>query len=153
MIEERLKEEDVKNGVLFDGFPRTIPQGEALGELFEKIGRKIAMVIYISVHDDEVVERITGRYVCLDCGAPYHIKYKPMKVDGVCDYCGGRVVARVDDNEETIRKRIEVYREQTMPLIRYYEKKGILRKIDGVGEIGAISRLIFKEIDSLLGRV
>ncbi len=150
MIEDRLKQDDVKNGVLFDGFPRTIPQGEALTDLYKKINREIAMVIRIILPEEDIVERITGRRSCLDCGAPYHVKFKPTKVEGVCDNCkGNRVIARADDCEETVKERVEVYKKQTQPLVEYFRNQNILWEIRGDEAIDAITEKIFKKLKEL----
>ncbi len=126
LIKERIKREDCKKGFLFDGFPRTIPQAEAL----EKISN-IDKVINLKVEDEVAIERLSGRRTCKGCGALYHIIYLPPKRERICDRCGGELIIREDDKKEAILKRLEVYREETQPLIKYYRKKGLLIIIDG----------------------
>ena len=126
IIKERIKREDCKKGFLLDGFPRTIPQAEAL----EKISN-IDKVIKLKIGNEVAIERLSGRRTCRDCGAMYHIIYLPSKKEGICDRCGGELIIREDDREEAALKRLEVYREETRPLIEYYGKKGLLAIIDG----------------------
>jgi Adenylate kinase (EC 2.7.4.3) len=123
IIEERLKKDDTKNGFILDGFPRTIPQAVALDELFQKINTQNYKVIWLDVPDEEIVKRISGRRTCKNCQAVYNIYFNPPKVDGICDVCGGELFIREDDKEEKVKKRLEVFREQTLPLIDYYQKK------------------------------
>jgi adenylate kinase len=127
IIKERLAEDDCKNGFILDGFPRTIPQAEAL----DAMGVRIDKVIEISVDDETIIGRMSGRRVCQKCGASYHMKNKPPKNDGVCDSCGSDLVQRKDDAPETVLDRLDVYHTQTEPLKNYYAKKGILRVADG----------------------
>ncbi len=126
LIKERIKREDCKKGFLLDGFPRTIPQAETL----EKISR-IDKVIKLKIENEVAIERLSGRRTCKDCGAMYHIIYISPKREGICDRCGGELIIREDDRKEAILERLEVYREETRPLIRYYDKKGLLVIIDG----------------------
>ncbi len=135
LIEEVMPE---GGGVIFDGFPRTIAQAEALERMLERKGLHLDMVIFFDVDDDVVVERLSGRRVCPNCGAVYHIKYNPPKEDEICDRCGTRLIQREDDREEVVRNRLAVYREQTAPLIEYYERKGILIKLDASKDIGEV---------------
>ncbi len=132
LIEEVLPEE---GGVILDGFPRTITQAEALDQMLERKGLKLSRAILFDVDDDVVVERLSGRRVCPNCGAVYHIKYRPPKNDEICDICGAQLVQREDDREEVVRRRLEVYRKQTAPLIDYYETKGILIRLDATKDI------------------
>lgn len=125
LVRERLGQPDAQTGYILDGFPRTIPQAEAL-EAFQKLDA----VVDFSIDDPLVIERLTGREICKSCGAIYHVKNMPSKVKGVCDKCGGPTYTRPDDSLESIKNRLEVYREQTEPLIAYYRKKKILRMID-----------------------
>ena len=147
MVEERLKQPDCEKGFILDGFPRTVPQAEALDKLLEKMGKKIDYAILIDVPDEELVKRLTGRRTCKKCGMMYHVMFKPPKEEGKCDVCGGELYQRADDNEETVRNRLKVYHEQTEPIIAYYEKKGVLHRIDGMGSIDEI----FNRIVQLLG--
>ncbi len=144
MVEERLKQPDCEKGFILDGFPRTVPQAEALDKLLEKIGKKIDYAICIDVPDDELVKRLTGRRTCKNCGMMYHVIFKPPKEEGKCDVCGGELYQRADDNEETVRNRLKVYHEQTEPIIQFYEKKGVLHRIDGMGSIDEIFDRIVK---------
>ena len=131
LVKERLSKSDCKNGFLLDGFPRTIPQAEALEEISKEIGREIKYVIDIETSREELVRRICGRRVCKKCGAPYHIINIKPKVDGICDICGGELVQRPDDNEEALMTRLDHYEKQTKPLLEYYEKKGLLHTFSG----------------------
>ncbi len=144
MVEERLKQPDCEKGFILDGFPRTVPQAEALDKLLEKMGKKIDYAILIDVPDEELVKRLTGRRTCKKCGMMYHIVFKPPKEDNKCDVCGGELYQRADDNEETVRNRLKVYHEQTEPIIQYYEQKGVLHRIDGIGSIEEIFDRIVK---------
>ena len=131
LVKERLSKDDCANGYLLDGFPRTIPQAEALEKLTKEIGREIEYVINIDTPKEELVKRICGRRVCKKCGAPYHIINVKPKVDGVCDICGGELIQRPDDNEEALNTRLEAYTKQTKPLLDFYEKKGLLTNFSG----------------------
>ncbi len=143
IIEERLSEPDAQKGFILDGFPRTIPQAEALDQLLEEKGMTLSAVFLFNAGKETILERLTGRRVCRNCGALYHIKYSPPKVEGVCDKCGGELYQRDDDKEETILRRLEVYRKQTAPLIDYYKKKGILFELDANKD----SKEVFAEIE------
>ena len=131
LVKERLSQDDCKNGYLLDGFPRTIPQAEALEKISKEIGREIKYVINIDTPKEELVKRICGRRVCKVCGAPYHLINVKPKIDGVCDICGGELVQRPDDNEEALNIRLEAYNKQTKPLLEFYEKKGLLTSFNG----------------------
>lgn len=131
LVKERLSKDDCANGYLLDGFPRTIPQAEALEVLTKEIGREVNYVINIDTPKEELVSRICGRRVCKKCGAPYHIVNVKPKVDGVCDICGGELVQRPDDNEEALSIRLEAYNKQTKPLLDFYAKKGLLKTFSG----------------------
>jgi adenylate kinase len=147
IIEERLKKDDSKKGFILDGFPRTVPQAIALDELFEKLGIRDYKIIWLDVPDEEILKRMSGRRTCKSCQSVYNIYFNPPKVEGICDICGGELVIREDDKEEKVRKRLEVFREQTMPIIDYYQKKNRkITKIDGVGKLEQIKEKIKYEI-------
>jgi adenylate kinase len=148
LIAERLDQgDDESEGYIFDGFPRTIAQAEALDRLLAERGKTLDRVIEIEVDDDALVKRIAGRFACAKCGEGYHDLYKQPKVPGVCDRCGGTdFVRRKDDNEEVVRARLEAYHAQTAPLIGYYKKQGKLRAVDGMADIGTVA----EEIDQAL---
>ncbi|MBR2294201.1 MAG: adenylate kinase [Clostridiales bacterium] len=142
MVEDRLSQDDCKNGYILDGFPRTIAQAEALDEMLAKTGTKIDAVLSIIVDDDIIKERVTSRRVCEACGASFNTKHKPTKVEGVCDLCGGKVVQRADDNEETVAARLETYYKNTRPLIDFYEKKGLIIEGDNGKDSDICIRMI-----------
>ncbi len=144
IVEERLSKPDCEKGFILDGFPRTVPQAEALDKILEKMGKRIDYVINIVVPAEEILKRLTGRRTCKKCGAMYHVIFNPPKKEGVCDKCGGELYQRDDDKEETIRKRLEVYEQQTAPLVEYYKKKGVLYDIDGTKGINEIFEDILK---------
>jgi adenylate kinase len=131
MFVERLQQGDTGDGFVLDGFPRTIPQAEALEKELEKLGRRITAVLLIDVPDEVLVERISGRRVCVKAGHNYHVKYDPPKHDEVCDQDGSRLIQRDDDKPEVVRERLRTYHEQTEPLIDYYDDRGLLRRFDG----------------------
>ena len=126
MVEDRLAQDDCVKGYILDGFPRTLAQAEALDEMLAKQGGAIDAVLSIVVDDETIKDRVSGRRVCEKCGASYNVKFKPTKAEGVCDICGGKVVQRADDNEETVAARLDTYYKNTQPLIDFYEKKGII---------------------------
>ena len=143
IIAERLKEEDATDGFILDGFPRTIPQAEALQDILQELGRHIDHVVSIEVEDEELVTRLTGRRMCKACGESFHVVFNPPSREGVCDRCSGELYQRDDDKEETIRQRLAVYSAQTQPLIAYYGEQGKLRQIEGTGSIEDIfSRIL-----------
>lgn len=142
LVKERLSKDDCANGFLLDGFPRTIPQAEALEALSKEIGREITHVIDIETPKEELVRRICGRRVCKKCGAPYHIINIKPKVDGICDICGGELVQRPDDNEEALTVRLDAYVKQTKPLLEFYDKKGLLTTFDGSDSSDLTPKLI-----------
>ena len=133
IIEERLKAKDCNAGFILDGFPRTIPQAEALQPILTRIGKKIDCVINIEVDPEELVRRLTGRRTCKHCGAMFHILFQPPKKEEICDRCGGTLYQRADDKEETIRTRLKEYEKQTAPLIQYYQGKKTIRSVQGLG--------------------
>ncbi len=146
IVKERLSKPDCEKGFILDGFPRTVPQAEALDKILEEMGKRIDYVINIVVPDEEILKRLTGRRTCKKCGAMYHVIYNPPKQEGVCDKCGGELYQRDDDKEETIKNRLKVYAEQTAPLVDYYRKKGVLVDIDGTKSINEIFEDILKAL-------
>lgn len=144
ILKDRIAGDDCKNGFILDGFPRTVPQAEAL----EKMGVVIDKVVEIFVPDEKIEQRLSGRRVCEACGASYHVDYKPSKVDGVCDKCGGKTVQRKDDQPETIKERLRVYHEQTAPLKDYYAKRGKLTVVEGQEEVADTTKLTLKAIEA-----
>ncbi len=131
LVVDRLKQDDCKKGYILDGFPRTIPQAEALTAALAKDNDAIDYALEIFLEDQAIIDRMSGRRVCKSCGATYHVVNIPPKKDGVCDECDGELIVRDDDAPETVKKRLDVYHEQTAPLIDYYKKQGILKVIDG----------------------
>ena len=161
LVMDRIQQDDCKNGFILDGFPRTIPQAEALTAALEKIGQKMDYAIDVDVPDENIVNRMSGRRACLNCGATYHIVSIPTKVEGICDRCGSPVVLRdddkpepvhnplraYDDQPETVQKRLSVYHEQTQPLIDYYKAQNILKTVDGTQPM----EKVFADIVAILG--
>ena len=141
LISERIDQADAKNGYILDGFPRTVPQAEALDTMLSQKGQKLDHVIEMKVVDDVLVERICGRYSCAKCGAGYHDSFQKPKVAGVCDGCGGtEFKRRADDNAETVKTRLAQYHAQTAPILPYYQGKGILKSVDGMADIAEVTR-------------
>ena len=147
LVIDRVGQDDCKDGYILDGFPRTIPQAECLDAALEKRGEKVDFAIDVEVPDENIVNRMSGRRACVGCGATYHIKYNPTKVDGVCDACGEKLVLRDDDKPETVQKRLGVYHDQTQPLIDYYTKSGVLKEVDGTVDMEDV----FQAIVEILG--
>lgn len=140
MIASRIDQDDCKNGFILDGFPRTVPQAEALDEMFAEKGMNLDHVIEFQVDDEEMVTRITGRYSCSKCGAGYHDSFQKPATEGVCDKCGStEFTRRADDNEETVRGRLKAYHDQTAPIVAYYSGKGNLTSIDGMAAIEEVT--------------
>lgn len=131
IVRERLAEADCANGFLLDGFPRTVFQAEALDDILTKLGTQLDVALNIDVDSEALIGRITGRRMCRNCGKPYHVTFSPSKVEGRCDVCGGELYQRDDDKEETVRKRLEVYNTQTLPLLDYYQAKGLVINVNG----------------------
>ena len=146
LVVDRLEKDDCKNGYILDGFPRTIPQAEALTAALKEKGTAIDYALDIEMKDEEIIERMAGRRVCAKCGATFHTVNIPPKVEGVCDNCGGQLELRDDDKPETVKKRLGVYHEQTAPLIEYYKNQGILHEIDGTLGIQGVAEAIAKVI-------
>ncbi|MBE3597227.1 MAG: adenylate kinase [Hydrogenibacillus sp.] len=147
IVRERLTEADARNGFLLDGFPRTVPQAEALEAMLRDIGRAIDRVLYIDVPHDILVRRLTGRRICRQCGATYHLEFNPPKNPGVCDRCGGALYQRDDDKPETVETRLHVNREQTAPLLDFYRARRLLAVIDGLGAIDDVFRRLRAAIE------
>ena len=138
MLLERIHKEDCKNGYILDGFPRTIPQAEALKEALAKKNEKIDLALDVEATDELIIKRMAGRRTCPACGAIYHIVTLPPKTEGICDRCGADLIQRKDDNEETVKNRLKIYHEITEPLISYYKKEGILEEIDGAEDLDKV---------------
>lgn len=147
LVVDRLNQEDCAKGCVLDGFPRTIPQAEALDKALTDMGETLDYVINIEVPDENIVKRMSGRRACTECGATYHIAHAPTKNEGICDNCHGKLILRDDDKAETVQKRLNVYHEQTQPLIEYYTDKKILVTVDGTIDIEDV----FAEIVKVLG--
>jgi adenylate kinase len=146
IVRERLSKDDCERGFLLDGFPRTVPQAEALEGILSELNKKIDFVLNIEVDDSILLERLTGRRICKSCGATYHLVFNPPKEEGTCDRCGGELYQRADDNAETVQNRLDVNMAQSKPLLDFYSEKGYLRNIDGQREISEV----FNDIESLL---
>jgi|WetSurMetagenome_2_1015567.scaffolds.fasta_scaffold19863_7 adenylate kinase len=147
IVKDRLQEPDTAKGFLMDGFPRTIPQAEALDKALETLDRAISKTVVLLVDEDLLIKRLTGRRICRSCQTPFHVYFNKAKVEGVCDKCGGELYQRDDDTEATVRNRLEVYRAQTEPLIGYYDAQGVVVRIDGAQE----PEQTFADIVSALG--
>ncbi|HEO63985.1 MAG TPA: adenylate kinase [Candidatus Omnitrophica bacterium] len=139
---ERLKKEDASGGFILDGYPRTKPQAAVFDEMLKKSGMSLDIVIYMETSKNIIVKRLTGRRICSKCGANYHITNIPPKKEGVCDACGGKLIQRDDDSEQTVLKRIKIYNEQTAGLIDYYQDKGLLCKVSGDLEVDKLNRVL-----------
>lgn len=146
IVRDRLKAPDCREGFILDGFPRTIPQAEALDRVVRELGREITAVLSLEVDEAALMERLGGRRTCLGCGAMYHVTFHPPGAEGTCDKCGGKLVQRDDDKEETIRTRLENYKKSTEPLIGYYKGTGKIRSVQASGEIDAIYNTIVKQL-------
>ena len=147
MLLERIHEADCTNGYVLDGFPRTIPQAESLTKALAERGEAVDYAVNVDVPDENIINRMSGRRACLNCGATYHIVYNAPKTEGVCDSCGQALVLRDDDQPETVKKRLSVYHDQTQPLIDYYKQEGILAEVDGTKEMEDV----FCDITKILG--
>ncbi|HWQ20093.1 MAG TPA: adenylate kinase [Methanotrichaceae archaeon] len=148
IIKDRLAKPDVKGGWMLDGYPRTIPQAEALDAILPSLGQKIDVVLNIDVPDAELVKRVTGRRMC-KCGTTYHVQFNPPKVAGKCDACGADLYQRQDDTEATVKQRLQAYHTQTQPLIDFYAKRGIVANINGAGDIKEIFNNVTKALDKI----
>jgi len=146
MVMDQMEKEDKKSGVVFDGFPRSLKQAQALDEALGNVNKKINKVIYIKVSEEELLKRLSGRWVCRNCQTPYHMVTSPPKKKEICDKCGGELYQRPDDAAETVKKRLKVYFTETAPLIEHYKKSGKLFEVDGEGDINNISRRIIESL-------
>lgn len=147
LVKDRLQEKDTAKGFLMDGFPRTIPQAEALDRALDELGRAVTKTVVILVDEEELVKRLTGRRICRECQTPFHVMFNPPAEEGVCDRCGGELYQRDDDTEATVRNRLEVYRNQTEPLIDYYDGQGVVARVDGAKAPDEV----YEEIRAALG--
>lgn len=147
LVIDRLGKEDCAQGYILDGFPRTIPQAESLKEELYKLDDKLDFAVNVEVPDENITKRMAGRRACVNCGATYHIEFNAPKKEGICDACQGELILRDDDKPETVKKRLDVYHEQTQPLISFYEKQGILVTADGTKKVEEV----FEEILGLVG--
>lgn len=148
LVVDRIQQEDCKKGYILDGFPRTIPQAEALDKALTELNDKIDYAINVEVPDENIVGRMSGRRACVGCGATYHIVYNPTKEEGICDRCGKELILRDDDKPETVQKRLNVYHEQTQPLIDFYKNKGVLKEVDGTVDMNDVFNAIVKVLES-----
>ena len=151
MVSDRLGRADCALGVILDGFPRTETQAEGLDDMLAGMGRALDGVLYISVPDEELVRRLSGRWICRQCQTPYHAVFSPPAVEGVCDACGGQLYQRDDDKPETVRARLGVFHQQTAPLIDYFRAAGLLTEVDGAASIDEVSDALLEAARSLLG--
>ena len=147
MVRDRLGYDDTDHGFLLDGFPRTVPQAESLGALLDELDVPLDVVLKITVDDDEVVRRLSGRRICRSCGRTFHVEFDPPSKEDVCDVCGGDLYQRDDDKPETVRRRLQVYREQTKPLVEYYEERGLLRRVMGTGEVTEVTKRAIEALE------
>ncbi len=147
LVMDRLAQEDAKKGYVLDGFPRTIPQAEALTKALEEKSEEIDYAVNVEVADEVIINRMAGRRACVSCGGTYHVQFNPTKKEGICDACGGELILRDDDKPETVKRRLEVYHEQTQPLIDYYTKAGKIVEVDGTLEMAEV----FAAIIEILG--
>ncbi len=146
LVRERLKADDCKKGFLLDGFPRTIAQADALEEILTSLNKKLSVVFLLTAEDAKLIERISNRRVCTGCGASYNLKTKPSKVEGICDNCGKELILRPDDRPESFAVRLNDYHEKTLPLVKYYQEKGLVRELDGFKDI----KLVFDEVQEIV---
>lgn len=146
LVKARLLQRDARHGVILDGFPRTIAQARSLNRVLEALGRQVDAVLYLRVPVEDVLERVSKRYYCPQCGATYHLTTKPPQLAGICDVCGGTLIQRPDDSADVVERRLEVYEEQTAPLVDYYRAKGILLEINGAD---SVERVFDSELDAL----
>lgn len=148
MVAERLSQDDAA-GFILDGFPRTLPQGEALEELLGDLARPLQTVLWLDVPEEEIVRRLTGRRTCPECKTSYHLETHPPEEDGICDHCGVALIQREDDREELVRHRLQVYRRQTEPLLTFYRERGLLRDVDAVGPVAEVTERALAALDQI----
>lgn len=148
IVEDRIMQDDCMNGFLLDGFPRTVNQADALAKVLQKLGSNLDYVINIEVPNEAIISRLTGRRVCLNCGASFHIIFNPPKNEGICSVCSGKLIQRDDDTQSTVKSRLEVYHNQTAPLIKYYQETGLLHSIDGERDIDKVLEDIYNILGS-----
>ena len=148
LVVDRISKDDAQNGYVLDGFPRTIPQADALTNALEARGEAIDFAIDVDVPDENIINRMSGRRACVGCGATYHLMFAPSKVEGICDTCGKELILRDDDKPETVANRLRVYHDQTQPLIEYYTAKNVLYTVDGTQDIDKV----FEDIRNILGK-
>ena len=149
IVKKRLKEKDCENGFLLDGFPRTVPQADALEEITKELNKPIDVVINLVIDQKELIDRVIGRRTCKACGASYHLKNNPPKKQGVCDLCGSELYQRADDNEQSIKVRLDTYDKQTSPLVQYYAEKGLVKDVNAMNDIDEI----FNDIKKIIGEM
>jgi len=149
MVRDRLRRPDCDQGAILDGFPRTQAQAQGLDRMLADMGRRLDGVLYIAVPDEELVRRLSGRWICRQCQTPYHAIFSPPAREGVCDACGGELYQRDDDKPETVRARLKVYHQQTSPLIDYYRQAGLLVEVDGAGDIETVSAALLKAAEKM----
>jgi adenylate kinase len=149
MVRERLEKSDCEQGVILDGFPRTLAQAAGLDDMLSDLERSLDGVLYIAVPDEELVTRLSGRWICRQCQTPYHTVFSPPAASGICDDCSGELYQRDDDRPETVRARLEVYHQQTAPLIDYYRQAGLLREVNGAGDMEAVTVALLEAIRHL----
>ena len=150
MVKDRIQRPDCAHGVLFDGFPRTLPQAEGLDKMLADDGYRLDGVLYLYASDEVLVKRLSGRRICRNCQTPYHIVFNPPDKEGVCDVCGGELYQRDDDKPETVLARLQVYHNQTAPLIDYYRQAGLMKEVDGVGDMETISAALIEAVHSFV---
>jgi adenylate kinase len=148
IVRDRLSQDDTGPGFLLDGFPRTVPQAEALDEMLADLGQPLDVVLELKADEEEVVRRLSGRRTCRKCGHVWHTEFDPPKQEGVCDICGGELFQRDDDQPETIRRRLQVYNDQTAPLIGYYRDRGLLRTIEAIGLVDEVTQRAIEALKS-----
>ena len=150
IISERIDQDDCKEGFILDGFPRTIPQAEALDSMLDEKGKELDGVIQLVVDEEALIERVCGRYSCANCGAGYHDTFNTPEKEGVCDYCGSTdFKRRADDNEDSMRTRLEAFHKQTAPILPFYEEKGVIYKVDGMGGIDEVSQRMDETVQAI----
>jgi len=150
MVKERLSRPDTRSGFILDGFPRTVPQAEALTEMMTNMQRRLSGVVYIKVSDDQIVNRLSGRLICRTCQTPFHLKFNPPRKEGRCDVCDAELYQRDDDNLDTIRVRLKTFHGQTKPLIDYYKKNNLLIEVDGEGDVAQITKRVLAAAENMI---